>query len=72
MKGVVPTPDGEVDLYVSTSQIKVKSTTGTGTLKIKSKVQPKVKGANIIAKGNNLYELTLQPNTAYEVNYKAI
>jgi alpha-L-rhamnosidase len=72
MEGTVPTPKGQVQLYCSTTRIRVKGEEGTGTLRFKSKSKPSVKGARVAAKGNNLYELTLAPGKQYTVTYKAM
>jgi alpha-L-rhamnosidase len=67
MQGKVPTPAGEIDLYVSTSQIKVKSPVGTGTLKIKSKTKPNAKGATIKQVAKNTYEMQIAKGKEYIV-----
>jgi alpha-L-rhamnosidase len=72
MEGTVPMPDGNIKLYCSTSQIKIKGDSGTGTLRIKSKSKPKCKDALIEAKGNNVYELTIEKGKDYTVSYLAI
>ena len=72
MQGKVPTPAGNIELYCSTVQIKIKSLAGTGVLKIKSKNKPA--GNNIVVKatGGNNYEIIVQPGVDYVVNYKAM
>ena len=72
MEGTVPTPKGQVQLYCSTTRIRVKGDEGTGTLRFKSKSKPSVKGARVAAKGNNLYELSLAPGKQSTVTYKAM
>jgi hypothetical protein len=72
MEGKVPTPKGDISMYVSTTQIKIKAAEGTGTLRIKSKIRPESKGAVIISKGNNVYELTVEAGKEYVVKYKSI
>jgi hypothetical protein len=69
MEGKVPTPNGAIDVYCSTKQIKITSPTGTGTLKFKSITKPVCKEGTIEAKGNNMYELTIQKGTTYTVAY---
>ncbi|WP_240676103.1 alpha-L-rhamnosidase-related protein [Botryobacter ruber] len=71
MEGTVPTPNGDIKVYCSTNQIKVKADEGTGTLRFKSKSKPKVKGAKIISKGNNEYEMTIEKGKEYVVSYKS-
>jgi alpha-L-rhamnosidase len=71
MQGKVPTPDGTIDVYVSTKQIKITGATGTGTLKLKSKSQPKAKDITIKKTGENLYAVTIEPGKEYVIAYKA-
>src|SRR5688500_1792602 len=59
MEGKVPTPQGEISVYASTSGIKVKSPVGTGTLRLRSKSKPSVSGASVSSKGNNVYEISI-------------
>ena len=70
MQGKVPTPKENIELYISKEQIKIKGAAGTGTLRIKSKTQPAGKNINAVAKGNDLYEITIQPGVEYVINYK--
>ncbi|WP_207422557.1 alpha-L-rhamnosidase-related protein [Desertivirga brevis] len=72
IEGKVPTPKGEISVYASTSQIKVKGDEGTGTLRFKSKSKPSVKGGRISAKGNGTYELTVEKGKDYTVSYSSI
>ena len=72
MQGSVPTPDGNIDLYCSTSEIKVKGAAGLGTLKFKSKSKPSSTAGEIKALGNNVYELSIEKNKSYSVKYSAI
>jgi hypothetical protein len=71
MQGKVPTPKENIELYVSKEQIKIKGAAGTGILKIKSKTQPTGKNINATAKGNDLYEITIQPGVEYIINYSS-
>ena len=70
MQGKVPTPHGDIDLYVSAKQIKIIGATGTGTLKFKSKIKPVCKENVIVDKGNGVYEMTIRKEMKYTVNYK--
>ncbi|MGZ3762575.1 MAG: alpha-L-rhamnosidase-related protein [Mucilaginibacter sp.] len=72
MEGAVPTPNGNIKLYCNLKQIKIASTTGTGTLRIKSKTTPVCKQGTITAKGNNVYEIPVQKGTDYVITYSAI
>lgn len=71
MQGKVPTPQGEIELYVSKGQVKIKGATGEGIIKLKSKTQPSGNNVTVVAKGNELYEITVQPGVEYVINYKA-
>ena len=69
MQGKVPTPNGDIEVYCSTKQIKVKAATGTGTLKFTSKTKPT--GKNIVVNniGSDNYEVIIQPNVEYVINF---
>jgi alpha-L-rhamnosidase len=72
MKGTVPTPDGLIEVSCSTKQIKIKSATGKGTLRFSSKTKPASKGEVITAKGNGVYELTIEKGKEYTIDYRAL
>jgi hypothetical protein len=72
MQGTVPTPNGDIKVYVSTKQIKVSADDGLGTLRFKSKTTPTCKQAKIIAKGANIFELQVQKGTYFTVDYNAL
>ena len=69
MEGKVPTPNGEIFVYASTSEVKVKSPVGIGTLRLKSKSKPSVKGAKVQSIGNGTYEITIPKGKEYVVKY---
>ncbi|MEP6676504.1 MAG: trehalase family glycosidase [Ferruginibacter sp.] len=69
MEGKVPTPNGDIEVYCSNTDIKVKSATGTGTLIFKSTSKPSGKDMNIIPKGNNMYEVTMEKDKLYSITY---
>ena len=68
MQGKVPTPDGDIELYVSTNQVKVKGVAGVGTLHIKSTVKPT--GATTKDLGNGMFEITIDANKEYTISYQ--
>jgi len=72
MQGKVPTPAGEIELYVSKSQVKIKSPGGKGLLKLKSKSTPTGKGVNAKSIGSNAYEITIEPGIVYEISYATL
>jgi alpha-L-rhamnosidase len=69
MEGDVPTPEGKIHLYCSTKEIKVKSDSGTGTLKFKSLSKPVCKGFEIKQTGDKQYEMTILKDQDYVVKY---
>jgi hypothetical protein len=69
MQGKVPTPGGDIDLYISTKQIKITGVAGTGRLKFKSKKKPVCKESKIVEKGNEMYEMIVEKGKSYVVNY---
>jgi hypothetical protein len=68
--GIVPTPDGDISVYCSTRQIKVKSSSGTGTLRFQSLSKPKCNSGNFREINNQTYELTIEKGVEYEVKYE--
>jgi alpha-L-rhamnosidase len=71
MQGKVPTPHGDIDVYCSTTQIKIKGSEGSGTLRFRSQSKPSVKGGVVVSKGNNLYEVNVESGKEYEIKYKS-
>ena len=69
MQGSVPTPVGNIDVYCSSTQIKVKGDTGTGTLRFKSKTPPNSDYGTVKSMGNSLYELEIAKGKTYTVTY---
>jgi alpha-L-rhamnosidase len=69
MEGKVPTPNGDVEMKVSETEIKIIGAAGTGTLKFKSKTKPTADLGTVISKGGNLYELTIENNKTYTIKY---
>jgi hypothetical protein len=72
MEGKVPTPNGEVAVYCSTKEIKVKASEGEGKLVFESKTKPKTNSGTIKELAKNKYQLIVKPNVEYKVSYKAI
>ncbi len=71
MQGKVPTPKGNIEIYASKEQIKIRAGMGTGIVRIKSKTQPAGKNISATAKGGDVYEITVQPGAEYVINYNA-
>jgi hypothetical protein len=72
MEGKVPTPNGNISVNCSNKQMKIKGDEGTGTLRFKSKKKPRCKDATIEAKGEGVYEITIEPGKEYIVNYISV
>ena len=71
MQGRVPTVKGDIELYVTKEQIKIKGAAGEGTIRIKSKIEPTGKDVNAVSKGTDLYEIVVKPGVEYLIAYKA-
>lgn len=71
MQGSVPTPNGNIDVYCSTKEIKVKGVEGTGTLRFKSKSKPSTKSGTIKALAHGVYEINIEKGKEYQVSYTA-
>jgi hypothetical protein len=72
MQGKVPTPNGNIDLYCTKTQIKIKANAGVGTLRLSSKTKPSGAGIVAVAAGNSVYDITIQPGDVVIVDYKAL
>jgi alpha-L-rhamnosidase len=72
MQGKVPTPAGQIELYVSATQIKIKSPAGMGSLKIKSKIRPTGSNLSVNVVGENSFEIAVAPGREYVINYVAL
>ena len=72
MEGEVPTPHGNIALHCSRTKLQVQTAAGSGVLRFRSKSKPGCKEAAVRAIGGNQYELTLQANSTYTVNYAAV
>jgi len=71
IKGRVPTPNGNIEVYMNKKEIRVKTVQGVGILRIKSKKEPEVEeGVYIVKRGDNQYEIQLEvPKKEYTVRY---
>jgi alpha-L-rhamnosidase len=70
MEGKVPTPDGDISLRMSATEIKITGACGIGTLKFKSKSKPVTTDGNITDKGNGKYELAIEKEKSYTITYE--
>ncbi|WP_342648393.1 alpha-L-rhamnosidase C-terminal domain-containing protein [Mucilaginibacter sp. CSA2-8R] len=72
MEGAIPTPNGDIKVHCTADKINISSATGTGVLRIKSKTKPVCQGKTLKVLGNNTYELSVQKDKAYAVQYTAL
>lgn len=72
MEGSVPTPKGDIYVYCSDKEMKVKADAGKGMLRFRSRSKPACVSATIQAKGNNTYEMTIEPGQEYVVKYQQV
>ena len=70
MEGTVPTPNGEIKLYMNEKTIKVTATEGKGYLTFASKSKPKASKGTIEKLDGNKYRLLIEGNGEVVVNYK--
>lgn len=71
VEGKVPTPNGNIEVYCSTTKLQVLSPVGIGKLILKSKIPPKCKDGIFVKRGDNLYELKIESNKRYQITYQA-
>jgi len=71
IKGKVPTPDGNIALFMDKKEIRVKTVKGTGVLRIESRKRPKAEqGVIIRKKGKPSYEIDLEnAHKKYKIRY---
>jgi alpha-L-rhamnosidase len=69
MEGKVPTPDGDIAIRMSASEIKITGACGIGALKFKSKDKPVCSEGTVADKGNGNYELVIEKGNSYTVTY---
>jgi hypothetical protein len=72
MEGKVPAPGGEISLYCSRTQVKIKAAEGVGTLRLRSKARPTGKNLEYKTLPGNLYEISIKPGVEYVIGYQAL
>jgi hypothetical protein len=72
MEGDVPTPEGKIHVSCTPREIRVKSDSGTGTLKFKSLSKPSCNTAIIKQIAEKQYELTIEKGQEYVVKYRSV
>ncbi|MCD9024193.1 alpha-L-rhamnosidase C-terminal domain-containing protein [Cohnella silvisoli] len=73
IEGKVPTPDGEIEVYMDRNRVSVKTCGfGVGVLRIASRSMPSANDGKFVQIGEGLYELRLtRPGHLYEVELAA-
>jgi len=71
IEGKVPTPKGNISVSADTRQIKITTASGKETLRFKRSKTPQAKNGKISSIGNSYYELALEADKTYVVNYNA-
>jgi alpha-L-rhamnosidase len=71
IKGKVPTPNGNIEVYADKKMMKIKTVEGTGILRLHSKKVPVIqKGSEVKKIGEGYYEIKLtEPFKEYVVKY---
>jgi hypothetical protein len=69
MQGKVPTPHGDIEMYCSVKEIRIKAGGGKGTLRLKSITKPTGKNLVVRDLGNNNFEVEILPNVEYTISY---
>lgn len=72
MEGKVPTPHGEIKLFVNDKTIKVSTAEGKGYLIFQSKTNPKATKGEIEKTGKNSYRILISANEEVIVRYSDI
>ncbi len=64
IEGKVPTPKGDISVYMNKKEIRIKAVPGGCTLRIKSRKTPRVApGLEVTQKGNGVYDIRLAQTT---------
>ena len=69
MKGSVPTPNGAIDVYMDTREIRVKATEGQGFLYVKATGQPKASAGTFEEMHNGTYRLWIATHEEIKITY---
>ncbi|MCG2614797.1 alpha-rhamnosidase [Terrimonas sp. NA20] len=72
MEGKVPTASGDISVYCDKKKIRISTVKGVGTLKLKSKIKPAGKNIQVKAVSKETYEISLNPDSTYEISYQAL
>jgi hypothetical protein len=69
MEGTVPTPNGEISLFMDSKTIKIKATEGKGYLTFHSNTEPKASKGTIEKLDGNMYRLWIEGKEEVKVMY---
>ena len=72
MEGSVPTPDGDISVYMNDREIRIKATEGKGYLNVRSGKLPKSSYGKFEKTGDNSYRLFIDTHDEITVKYKHI
>ena len=72
MEGTVPTPNGEISLYVDSREIRVTATEGKGYITIKSKTMPAANYGVFEKVGTDTYRLYIDSPRQIKIKYKEV
>ena len=72
MEGTVPTPNGEISLYVDSREIRVTATEGKGYITIKSKTMPAANYGVFEKVGADTYRLYIDSPRQIKIKYKEV
>ncbi len=72
MEGSVPTPDGDISVYMNGREIRIKATEGKGYLNVRSGKLPKSSYGKFEKTGDNSYRLFIDTHDEITVKYKHI
>lgn len=70
MEGSVPTPDGDIYVYMDRQQIKVKASQGKGYIHFTSQTPPQTNSGDIESVGGDKYQLWIQTTNEVVISYK--
>jgi hypothetical protein len=71
IEGVVPTPEGEIKVYMDKKQIKVSASQGEGYLYFESATKPKSNTGTVEPVGKNAYKIKIQANKKYIIQVES-
>lgn len=70
MEGSVPTPNGDIKLFMDRKKIEVRATEGKGYITFKSKSKPRVSKGNVEHVSANMYRLWIDDSDKIVIRYR--